>query len=166
MALSFSAAKANVKRHFYTVYMRETTTAILSTNYNNLINWNSFLSGFNAIGKCENENVKLDEVPQVVAIDYGEERIHSYNGSIEIKYIQGKVADMEDLDDLRTKDVDLLLVDSINAIFFYIHDKRFLVEKHLTAGQIPEFSIKCEMMNAETSSTYGVIHTYGTIPAA
>ena len=166
MALSFSAAKANVKRHFYLVYMRETATAILSTNYNNLTNWNSFLGGFNAIGKCENENVKIDEVPNTVPIDFGEERIHSYNGAIEIKYIQGKVADMEDLDDLRAKDADLLLVDSINAIFFYVHNKRFLVEKHLTSGQIPEFSIKCETEAAETSGTYGTIHTYGTIPSS
>jgi hypothetical protein len=166
MALTFSAAKANVKRHFYVVYMRETTTAIVAANYNKLSNWKTFLNGFNAIVKCENENVKIDEVPNTVAIDFGEERIPSYNGVIEIKYIQGKVADMEDLDDLRTKDADLLLVDSINAIFFYVHNKRFLVEKHLTSGQIPEFSIKCETDAAETSGTYGTIHTYGTIPAA
>jgi hypothetical protein len=166
MSLSFSAAKANVKRHFYTLYMRETTTAVVAGDYDTLSHWNTFVATFNAIGKCANEDVKLDEVPQVVTTDYGEERIFAYNGSIDIKYLQGLVADMTDLDDLRTKDADLLLVDSINLIFFYIHDKRFLVEKHLVSGQIPDFRIKAEVSNAETSGTYGVIHTYGTIPSS
>jgi len=164
MALSFSAAKANVQRHFFLVYMRETTTAIAAGDYDTLAHWNTFIALFNAIGKCENENVKLDSVPNVVTIDYGEERVISYNGTIELKYIQNLVADWTDIDDLRTHDADLLLVDSINAQFFYIHDKRFVIEKNVISGDISHSMIRCEIENAEASSTYGVIHTHGTIP--
>ena len=166
MALSFTAESDNVKRHFYTVYMRETGTAILSTDYDTLAHWNDpWLASFNAIGKCENENVKIDSVPNVVPIDYGEEAIYSYNGTIEIKYLQNLVADWTDLDALRIVNVDLLLVDSINAQFWYIHDKRFLVEKLLTSGEVSHAMIKCEIENAEASGVYGVIHTHGTIPS-
>jgi len=164
MALSFTAAKANVLRHFYTVYMRETTTAMAAADYDTLEHWNTFIGLFNAIGKCENEQVSVKETPNVRVVDFGEERIYSYAGEINIKYIQGLVADMSDLDDLRGHDADMLLVDPINLFFIYVHNQRFLVEKHLVSGEIPEFDIKCEIENAETSGTYGVLHTYGTIP--
>ena len=164
MALSFTAAKANVLRHFYTVYMRETTTAMDGDDYTGITVWNSFVATFNAIGKCRNEEVSIKESPNVVVVDFGEERIYSYAGEINIKYIQGLVADMSDLDDLRGHDADMLLVDPINLFFIYVHNQRFLVEKHLVSGEIPEFDIKCEIENAETSGTYGILHTYGTIP--
>ena len=164
MALSFSAESDNVLRHFYLVYMRETTTAMDADDYTGITVWNTFLLLFNAIGKCKNEAISVKETPNVEVVDFGEERVTSYNGEINIKYIQGLVADMTDLDDLRVKNVDLLLVDPINLFFIYIHDQRFLVDKHLVSGEIPEFDIKCEIENAETSGTYGIIHTYGTIP--
>lgn len=166
MALSFSAAKANVKRHFYTVYMRETTTAIAAGDYDTLAHWNTFIATFNAIGSCENENIKIDEVPLVTPIDYGEEKIIAYDGNIEIKYLQSAIADFTDIDYLRTVDCDLLLVDSINSIFVYVHDKRFLVEKHIKSGQVAHFIIKAQQVAGEPSGNYSTIYLLGTIPAA
>jgi hypothetical protein len=164
MALSFSAAKANVKRHFYTVYMRLTTTACSSSNYDTLEHWNTFIATFNAIGSFENESLKIDETPNVTIIDYGEEKIHSYEGNIELKYLQSTVDDLTDLAEIRGADCDMLLVDSINLIFFYIHDKRFLVEKHFKSGQVANFIIKAQQIAGERSGSYSTIHTYGTIP--
>ena len=166
MALSFTAESDNVKRHFYLVYLRETTTAMAAADYADLSGWNTFLALFNAIGKCENENVKIDEVPNVVVIDYGEEAVTGYNGTIEIKYLQNTVADWTDLDDLRGKNADLLLVDLINLQFWYVHNKRFLIDKNVISGEISYATIKAEIENAEASGAYGTIHTHGTIPVA
>ena len=166
MALSFVTSKANVLRHFYTVYMRETTTVIAAADYADLAGWNTFIATMNAIGSCENEQVKIDEVPLVVPIDYGEERVYAYDGNIEIKYLQNLVVDFTDIDDLRTHDCDLLLVDSINKIFVYVHDKRFLVEKHVRSGQIAHFIIKALQTAGQRSGLYATMYLVGTIPIA
>ena len=167
MALSFSKAKANVKKHFYIVYMRETSTAIVSTDYDTLGNWNTFIALFTAIGYCENKNVKVDVVPsEPVVVDEGEELNLEYEGNTEIKFLQSAVADDSALEDMTGKDCDMLLVSSRTNKFRYIHNKRFSIEQHVNSGDVEHSIIKHHQFVTALSGIKGYVHTTNTIPTS
>jgi hypothetical protein len=166
MALSFTASKDSVKRHFYSVYMRETGTAVASGDYDTLAHWTSFLALFQNIGSCENENVGWDEVPNTVDIDYGEKHPHSYDGTLDVKFIQNAVADFDAIEDMADENCDLLLVDDVNHIFHYFHNKRFKVERHITSGGIPYFNIQLHQISGEVSGSYGFCYLSNSIPTS
>ncbi len=167
MALTLSKAKANIQRHFYVVYMRETGTACAATDYDTLAHWNTFLALFTEIGYCENKNVKIDvERAEPIEIDEGEEYFLEYTGSTEIKYVQNDSTDHAALEDMASKDCDLLLVSSSSAQFIYVHNKRFNVEQHIISGDVEHAIIKHSQRITALSGTNGYIHTIKPIPAA
>ncbi len=165
MALSFVSSIDSVVRYHLKVYMRETATAILSTNYDTKAHWDDpWLLTFQHIGYCEDKNIKYDEVPNTVPIQYGEHHPHSYNGTLDIKFIQNAKADFDAIEDMKDENCDLLLVDDVNHIFWYVHNKRFKVERHLVSGGVPYFNIQLNQIAAEVSGTYGVIYLCAAIP--
>lgn len=162
MALSFSADKDNIKRHYYQIYMRETGTAIAASDYDTAEHWATFLALFTYIGYCENKNVKVTlAADDPIEIDLGEVLMLGFKGNTDIKFVQSAVADDTALTDMITKDVDLLLVDTTNSKFHYIHDKRLNIEKIINSGEVEHTLIKHEQ-NVSAYSDY--IHTTNTIP--
>ena len=167
MPLSFSVSKDSVTRHFYSVYMRATGTAIVpSTDLDTLAHWTTFKALFANIGSCENENVGWDEVPMTVAVDYGEHHPYSYEGTLDIKFIQNAVADFAAIDAMVAEECDLILVDDINHIVHYFHNKRFKAERHLVSGGVPWFNIQLHQIAGEVSGVYGFCYLTATIPVA
>jgi len=167
MALSFSAAKANIKRNYYLVYMRETGTAIAAADYDTLAHWTTFLALFTYIGYCENKAVKVDVVPNdPVDIDLGEEKFLGYEGTTDIKFLQSAVADDTALADMASKDCDMLLVSNGSLKFRYVHNKRFNVETHINSGDIEHSIIKHKQNVTAASGSSGYIHTTGAIPTS
>ena len=137
MALTFSANKSNIQRTYYTVYMRETGTAIQSSDYADLTSWNAFLALFTEIGWCENKNTKLTTVPSdEVELHNGEKHYLAVQGNFECKFLQSAVADDTALADMSGKDCDLLLVDDTAKKWVYMHNKRFKVEENIVSGEI------------------------------
>jgi hypothetical protein len=164
MALSFSAAKTNIKRHFYKVYMRENGTAVVAGDYDTLAHWNTFLALFTYIGYCENKNVKLTvAADDPVEIDGGEVYHLGYKGNTELKFLQSAVADDTALTDMAAKDCDLLLVDTTNNKFHYVHDKLFNIEKVINSGEVEHAFIRHEQ-NCSAFDDY--LNTTGAIPTS
>ena len=164
MALSFTASKSNIKRRYYTVYMRSTGTAITSSNYDTLVNWNTFLGLFDHIGYCENKNVKVNVAPDdPVEIDGGEVLNLGKKGTTEIKMLQSEVADKTAMLALEAEDADMLLVDDTNNKFMYIHDKRFNCEQVISSGEVENWMIRHEQ-NISSHTDY--IHTEAAIPTS
>ena len=164
MALTFTSALASVVRHHYKVYMRATGTAIAAGNYDTLANWTTFLGLFQHIGITENENVKFDEVPNTVPIEYGEKHPHSYNGTLDVKFLQNAKADFDAIEAVKAENADCLIVDDVNKIWYYIHNKRFKVERHLVSGGIPYFNIQLNQISAEITGSYATVYDFGLIP--
>ena len=167
MALTLSKAKANIKKHYYTVYMRETATAPASGDYDTLSNWNTFLALFTEAGYCENKNVKLDIADgELIEVDGGEEMVLDYEGSLEIKYVQNDSADYAALEDMESKDCDLLLVSTRTNQFIYVHNKRFRFEHHVSSGEVDHSIIKHKQIVTAKSGNNGYIHTIEAIPTS
>jgi hypothetical protein len=144
--------------------MRETGTAIASGDKDTAGHWATFLALFQNIGTCEDENVKYDEVPNTVNIEYGEKHPHSYDATLDVKFIQNAKADFDAIEDMKDENCDLLITDDINHIYFYFHNKRFKVERHLVSGGIPYFNIQLHQVAGQVSGAYAAVYEYGTIP--
>jgi len=155
MALSFTKSKTNVKRNYYTVYMRETGTTIASGDYDTLAHWTTFLALFTDIGHVENKNTSLKcEPADPVELEDGEEHYLGFQGEFECKFLQSASADDSALVDMEGKDCDLLLVEPDNNLWVYLHDKRFKVAKDLTSGEIEYARIFHKQLVANRSDYY------------
>ena len=165
MALSFTSDIDSVVRHFYKVYMRATGTAIAASDIDTLIHWtDDWLALFQYIGSCENKLTKYDEITNIVPVEFGKNQPHSYNGSLSIKFIQNAKADFDAIEAMKAEECDLLLVDDVNHIYFYIHNKRFKVTREIISGGIPNFIIELNQIAGEISGAYATVYEYGTIP--
>jgi len=164
MALSFTSALASVTRTFYKVYMRATGSAIVSGNYDTLSNWTTFLGLFQHVGYCEDKAVTYTETPNTVDIEYGEKHPHSYNGMVDIKFLQNAEADFDAVDAMIAENVDMLLVDDVNHVGWYFHNKRFKAETHLISGGVSFFNLQLNQVAGEVSSTYATCYLYFDIP--
>jgi len=164
-AFNFTANVDNVKRHFYHILMRETGTVIQSTDYDTLDHWSSFIANFTHIGFCANESLHMDLFPKVIVSDLGEEIVASYDGTLEFDYLQTKVADFTAVDDMKTKDCDVLLIGMVNHQFCYLHDKEFLAEKKLIGGDLARIKIKLTITGAEYSGLYGFYYNFDEVPS-
>lgn len=164
MALSFSKTKAGIKRRFYVAYMRETGTAVAAGDYDTLAHWNTFLALFTAIGYLENQNVKIDLEPDpTIEIDSGEIIGVGYKASLEFKFLQSAVADDTALADMAGKDVDILLADSTNKKFVYIHNKRCRIAPKLNSGEVEHTIISHEQ---HCSAITDYLYTRAAIPTS
>ncbi len=66
---------------------------------------------------------------------------------------------------MRAADCDMLIVDTVNKVFHYIHDKLFEAEKHINSGTVPFFTIKMHQIAGEASGAYSTIYLTETIPS-
>jgi len=167
MALSFSSALASVVRHFFKVYMRATGTAIVAGNIDTLAHWaDPWLVSFAHIGYCEDKQTKYDEIPNTVPIEYGKKHPVTYTGSLEVKLLQNAKADFDAIEAMKAENCDLLLVDDVNHIYIYIHNKRFKAIREIVSGGIPNFTIQLNQIAGELTGLYATVYEYGTIPIA
>jgi len=135
-----------------------------SEDYDTLANWATFLALFSHIGSCENKNVKFTETPLIVDTDYGEKHAHSYDGKVDIKFLQNAEADFDAVDAMKAENVDMILVDDVNKIFWYFHNKRFKAETHLLSGGVTHFNLQLNQVAGEVSGLYATCYLYGDIP--
>lgn len=167
MAITLSKAKANIKRHYYNVYVRETGTAIQAADYADLSGWNTFLALFTAIGYCENENVKLDLDPaDPVVVDEGEEITLGYEGNMEIKYLQSTPTDDAALKTDFDKSLDMLWVSTKTLKFMYFHNKNFKRGKRFNSGGLEHTLIQHKQGTPDDEGSDGYIYLTEAIPTS
>ena len=166
MALSFSSALGSVVRHFFKVYMRATGTAIAAGDIDTLANWTTHLALYAHIGYCEDKQTKYDEIPNTVPIEYGKKHPVTYTGSLEVKLLQNAKADFDAIEAMKAENCDLLLVDNVNHIYIYIHNKRFKVVREIISGGIPNFTIQLNQVAGELTGAYATVYEYGSIPTS
>jgi hypothetical protein len=153
-----------IRRYFFSIFMRETTTAIAGSDYTSAANWAIFLSGFTAIGKCAMEGIDLSYIPAVIVADFGEEIVTGYDGKFEANFLQNTVADLEAIEDLRPKSVDILLVDHVNNMFIYCHNKQILIDRNMKAGEISETRLRLDENARTYDGLYSLLHTLDEVP--
>jgi len=160
-ALSFTAALTSIIRHNYLVYMRATTTAIAAGDYDTAVHWATFLSTFNQVGYCENKAVKLEcNQDDPVEVNTGETVWLGFAGKVEMKYLQSTAADYADLDIMAAQNNDLLLVDTTNNKWIYVHNKKFSVNYMKNSGDVEYSTIKHEQKTATKAAYF----SEGAIP--
>lgn len=160
----FEADKDKIHRSFFSVYLRETGTAIATTDYDTTGHWATFLANFTHIGSCAMDGINLNLLPTTIVADFGEELITSYEGNFEANFLQNTVADFQAIEDLRPKFVDILLVDNVNNMFIYIHNKQILIDRHIKSGLIAETRLKLEETARNWDGIYSLLHTLEEIP--
>jgi hypothetical protein len=162
--LDFSASKSNIKRRFYRVYMRATTTAVVAGDYDNLTHWTTFLATFDYIGYHENKNCKAIMTPnEFVEIDLGEEISLGWEGSIEIKFLESTPAIDTALTEMAGIDCDMLFVDDTNHKFTFIANKRFNIGPNLSSGEVEHTMIRHKQ---QCSAITDYFHTRAAIPTS
>lgn len=164
--IDFSANKDNIQRHFFAVYMRENGTLIDTADYDTADHWVTFLANFLHIGFCALGGINLDIIPNSIVGDLGEEIVASYDGDLNIRFLQNTVTDYTAADDMTTKDCDMLLIDQVNNQFCYIHNKEFNIEKSVKSGEISEIKIMLKQRAAEHEGVYGFYYLIDEIPTS
>lgn len=164
MALSIVArAKTDINRKYYVAYVRESGTAIASTDYDTEAHWETFLALFTDLGEFEDKSLKLG-VAEGDSIDTrdGVKRVLGYVGTLEVRYLQNTVLSDAGILDVLTKEVDLLLVCEDSLDFYYIHQVVLSGEKQEISGDVGAWLLKNEKKLAAASGYY----THQAIPTS
>jgi len=146
--------------------MRATGSVITGANYADKSTWDTYLAGYPHIGSCEDKNVKFTETPNTVDIEYGAKQPHSYNGTVDIKFLQIAEADFDAVDAMIAENVDMILVDDVNHIALYFHNKRFKAETHMISGGVSYFNLQLNQIGGEISGAYATCYLYFDIPTS
>lgn len=156
MALSLvTKSKTEIERQYYVAYFRESGTAIASTDYDTSEHWATFLALFDDLGEFEDKSLKLNtaEGDTIDASD-GVKKVLGYVGTFEVRYLQNTVLADAGIQDLLTKEVDLLLVCDDSEKAYYIHNIVISGEKQEVSGDVGGWLLKNEKKVTTPSGYY------------
>lgn len=163
MALSLATkSKDDIVRKRYVFYVRETTADIVAGNYDTLSNWNTYLALFDDLGEFEDKSLKvgIEEGDSVDASD-GDKVVLGYKGTLEVKYLQGTVDAEAGIQDMITKELDVLLVCTASLKFYNFYNIKLAGQKEAISGDVENWLLMNEkkIVTADDYLTTGAIPT-------